>query len=119
MEEAVKEVAHVVASACELACLLVLAVAAVAAVAKSVWRWRSYHTLPMKKEIWLQFAAAIVLALEFALAADIADTIIAPTWEDLGHLAAIAAIRTILNYFLAKDLESFVEPSLANEGKEP
>jgi len=29
---------------------------------------------------------------------------IAPTWDDIGQLAAIAAIRTFLNYFLERDL---------------
>jgi uncharacterized membrane protein len=38
-------------------------------------------------------------------------SLIAPTWEDIGQLAAIAAIRTFLNYFLEKDLN---EASKAN-----
>jgi uncharacterized membrane protein len=50
------------------------------------------------------FAAWIMLALEFALAADIIRTAIAPTWQDIGMLGAIAAIRTALNWFLAKDI---------------
>ena len=29
-----------------------------------------------------------------------------PTWLDIGQLGAIAVIRTFLNYFLEKDLES-------------
>jgi uncharacterized membrane protein len=44
--------------------------------------------------------------LEFALAADIARTAIEPDWEDIGMLAAIAAIRTALNFFLERDLEA-------------
>jgi uncharacterized membrane protein len=32
--------------------------------------------------------------------------VIAPRWQEIGQLAAIAAIRTALNYFLAKDIES-------------
>jgi uncharacterized membrane protein len=32
-------------------------------------------------------------------------SIIAPTWEDPGFLAAIAAIRTFLNLLLEKDIE--------------
>jgi uncharacterized membrane protein len=39
------------------------------------------------------------------LAADIIRTAIAPTWADIGQLAAIAALRTFLNYFLDKDIE--------------
>jgi uncharacterized membrane protein len=57
--------------------------------------------------IWLRFATWILLALEFALAADIVRTAVAPTWEDITKLAVIATIRTMLNYFLAKDIAAF------------
>jgi uncharacterized membrane protein len=59
-----------------------------------------------RKEIFARFASWIILALEFALAADIVRTAIAPTWNDIGMLAAIAAIRTALNYFLERDLDA-------------
>jgi uncharacterized membrane protein len=59
------------------------------------------------REIWLRFATWILLALEFALAADILRTAVAPTWEDISKLAVIATIRTMLNYFLAKDIAEF------------
>jgi uncharacterized membrane protein len=42
--------------------------------------------------------------LTFQLAADIIETSLAPSWEDIGKLAAIAAIRTFLNFFLGRDL---------------
>jgi len=45
------------------------------------------------------------VALEFLIAADILKTAIAPTWEDIGQLAAIVGIRTVLNYFLSKELK--------------
>ncbi|HUW73277.1 MAG TPA: DUF1622 domain-containing protein [Methyloceanibacter sp.] len=59
------------------------------------------------RQIWLKFASWILLALEFALAADILRTAVAPTWEDIWKLAVIATIRTMLNYFLAKDIAAF------------
>jgi uncharacterized membrane protein len=59
------------------------------------------------REIWLKFATWILLALEFALAADILRTAVAPTWQDIWKLAVIATIRTMLNYFLAKDIAAF------------
>ncbi len=54
----------------------------------------------------LRFGRWLVLALEFQLAADIVATTIAPSMEALVKLAAIAAIRTFLNYFLQKELEA-------------
>ena len=57
--------------------------------------------------VWLHYASWIVLGLEFALAADIVRTAISPNWDDIGKLAAIATVRTALNYFLKDDLEDF------------
>jgi len=59
------------------------------------------------REIWIKFATWILLALEFALAADLVHTAVAPTWDDISKLAVIATIRTMLNYFLAKDIAEF------------
>jgi uncharacterized membrane protein len=59
-----------------------------------------------RKEIWRRFGTWLLLGLEFALAADIIGSVVSPTWEDIGRLAAIAAIRTFLNYFLEHDLEN-------------
>jgi len=59
------------------------------------------------KRIWVRFAVWLLLALEFELAADVLRSAIAPTWDDVGQLAAIAAIRTVLNYFLEKDIEKY------------
>lgn len=40
------------------------------------------------------------------LAADILLTAVAPTWDEIAKLAAIATIRTALNYFLQKEIEA-------------
>lgn len=47
----------------------------------------------------------LTLGLEFQLASDVLSTAIAPTFAEIGKLAAIAAIRTLLNYFLAREIE--------------
>ena len=44
------------------------------------------------------------LALEFQLGADILTTAVAPSWDQIGKLGAIAVIRTTLNYFLMREL---------------
>ncbi|MEJ7912470.1 MAG: DUF1622 domain-containing protein [Chitinophagaceae bacterium] len=53
----------------------------------------------------VKFGSSLAIALELLLAADILQTAVAPTWEDIGKLAAIAAIRTALNYFLELELK--------------
>ena len=55
--------------------------------------------------IRLTFGRALALALEFELAADVLKTVVAPTWNDIGLLAAIAILRTGLNYFLERELQ--------------
>jgi uncharacterized membrane protein len=47
----------------------------------------------------------LALGLEFQLASDILSTAVAPTFEEIAKLAAIATIRTALNYFLGKEIE--------------
>jgi uncharacterized membrane protein len=47
----------------------------------------------------------LALGLEFQLASDILSTAVAPSFEEIGKLAAIAAIRTALNYFLNKEIQ--------------
>ncbi|WP_432548123.1 DUF1622 domain-containing protein [Kineococcus sp. SYSU DK004] len=46
----------------------------------------------------------LALGLEFQLASDVLRTAVAPSWEQLGQLAAVAAIRTALNYFLSREI---------------
>lgn len=53
----------------------------------------------------VRFGSSLTIALELLLAADILQTAVAPTWEEIGKLAAIAAIRTALNYFLERELK--------------
>jgi uncharacterized membrane protein len=51
----------------------------------------------------------LALGLEFQLAADILKTAVSPSFDDIAMLGAIAAIRTVLNYFLAKEIEKAEE----------
>jgi uncharacterized membrane protein len=55
-------------------------------------------------EARLKFARYLALALELQLGADILSTAVAPSWDQIGKLAAIAVIRTALNYFLRQEL---------------
>ena len=52
----------------------------------------------------LALGSFLVLGLEFQLAADIMKTAVAPSFTEIGQLAAIAGIRTLLNYFLTKEI---------------
>ena len=108
LEDQFKEIAGFIALAIEAAAVLVVSYGAIQALAGVVGSAFNRSADEMRgREIWLRFATWILLALEFALAADIVRTAVAPTWEDISKLAVIATIRTMLNYFLAKDIASF------------
>jgi uncharacterized membrane protein len=51
------------------------------------------------------FGNYLLLGLEFLIAADIIRTIMIPTLEELGILGGIVIVRTILSYFLNKEIE--------------
>ncbi len=55
--------------------------------------------------ICLTLARYLALALEFQLGADILSTAVAPSWDQIGKLGAIAVIRTALNYFLTREMQ--------------
>lgn len=57
-------------------------------------------------QIRLGLAMYLALALEFQLGADILSTAIAPSWTQIGKLGAIAVIRTGLNYFLTREIQT-------------
>jgi len=56
-------------------------------------------------DVRLTLARFLAIALEFQLGADILSTAVAPTWDAIGKLAAVAVIRTALNYFLSRDMQ--------------
>jgi len=68
--------------------------------------------------IRLAFARYLTLALELQLAADILSTAVAPTWDRIGKLAAIAVIRTTLNYFLSREIrEESADEKITRESR--
>jgi uncharacterized membrane protein len=106
MQAIFKAVASYVALGCEGGAVVVLAIAAIEATVLLALALPRLGDLAVKRRIWVRFASWMILALEFALSSDIIDTAISPTWNAIGQLAAIAAIRTGLNYFLERDIEA-------------
>jgi uncharacterized membrane protein len=52
----------------------------------------------------IELGYSFSLGLGFLIGASILKTTAAPTWDDIGKLTAIIAIRTVLNYFMTKEL---------------
>ena len=95
----------------EFAAALVIALAALQATVKAfALFFRRDATPQQKNEVRLTMARWLALALELDLAADILNTAVTPTWNDIEKLAAIAAIRTALNYFLEREIDAESSP---------
>lgn len=62
-----------------------------------------------RRDVWLSYGRWLVAGLTFQLAADVVESSVVPTWQGIGQLAAIAVIRTFLNYFLERDIAEIRE----------
>jgi uncharacterized membrane protein len=106
LESLLHDIAHYVALAIEAIAIGIIAFGALEALV-GIFRvgLKSATTNDDRRAVWLTFARWLVAGLTFQLAADLVNTSFAPTWDELGHLAAIAVIRTFLSYFLDREVD--------------
>lgn len=107
MEGSIKVITLALAQGIEVGAAVVIALSSV----RSLWNYlralaTDHSLLVPKEEIRLSLGRSLALALELELGADILKTAVAPTWNDIGLLAAIAVLRTALNYFLERELRN-------------
>jgi uncharacterized membrane protein len=89
----------------EIAAAVIIGLAAAEAVWKALPLFlRRFLPQEIKVDVRLSLGRWLALGLEFALAADILRTAVAPAWRDIGQLAAIAVLRTGLNYSLEREI---------------
>ena len=105
MEEIAKQITIIISHGVEITAAVIIGIA----IFKVLFRYLSF-LLPSKKmtskeKIRVEFGSSVTVALELMLGADVLATAVAPSWNDIGQLAAIAIIRTALNYFLGKELK--------------
>jgi hypothetical protein len=70
-------------------------------------------------DVWLRYGRWLVAGLTFQLAADIIETSITANWEAIGRIAAIAAVRTFLDYFLERNLAEVREAAATDPRSRP
>jgi uncharacterized membrane protein len=74
---------------------------------------RSRQHLDSTESIRLQLGRVLALGLEFTVASDILRTAVAPTRQDILNLGAIVLLRTLLNYFLEREIQQGEQSRLA------
>jgi uncharacterized membrane protein len=118
MEQVFKTIAGYLALGIEAAAALLIAIGAAEALVHVLpAEFRGQPSPGVRRDAWIRFALWLMLGLEFELGADVIRTAISPTWNDIGQLGAIATIRTVLNYFLEKDVEKYGD--MRKPGEEP
>ena len=100
-----------VIAAIDLMALVIIAIATVAAFVRAlgVMLKRGPISGHERRAMWLTYSRWLVAGLTFQLASDIIESAVAPSWEAIGMLGAVAAIRTFLNYFLERDVDAMRE----------
>ena len=107
IQEYAESIAHAISSAVEIVAAVLIGIAVLIAI-------RDYtlgfiRKTVSQRDIRIRFGSSVAVALELLLGADVIATAVAPTWDDIGKLAAIATIRTALNFFLERDLKSSIK----------
>jgi len=125
--ESFKTVTLWLAAGTEAVAALIIGLAAVQATARALATFFRHgvagtppsHAYNDKEEIRRRLGRWLALGLEFLLAADILRTAVAPTWNEIGQLAAVAVLRTALNYFLQKEIDKVEERERSRGPHEP
>ena len=119
MEALIRLICSYIALSVEAIAAAMIAYGTIEAVIRLAPTLIEWGPIGRRRDVWRRFGMWLLLGLEFELAADIVRSAIAPTWTDIGQLAAIAAIRTFLNYFLESDIEKLSARSEADAIPDP
>jgi uncharacterized membrane protein len=105
MEEIAKQITINVSHAVEILAAVIIGIAVIKTLLNYFALLKRKVSKITKEEIRVQFGSSVAVSLELLLGADVLTTAVAPSWNDIGKLAAIAVLRTALNYFLEKELK--------------
>ncbi len=106
MEETIKEIFKVAAIVIEIFGGVVIVIATIRAIYRyfSQVLFSSGLARQMDK-IRIRMGKSLSLGLEFLVAADILETVVYPILKEIAVLASLVGIRTILNFFLKREIE--------------
>ena len=105
LEEWLKVIVGYLAAGAEIAAAVVIG----GAIGRSILSYISQlfsrrQNFDFTEVIRLQLGRVLALGLEFTVASDILRTAVAPTRQDIVNLGAIVLLRTLLNYFLEREI---------------
>ena len=104
MEDLLREIVAILVTVVEACGAAVIITGALWAFVRFVWAGVRRRDTSAFVPVRLTLGRFLALGLEFQLASDILTTAVAPTFQEIAKLAAIATIRTALNYFLGKEI---------------
>lgn len=114
-----EDIFYTIAKAVEAVSFTIMIYGAVLAIAmllkNEFGRLTGRFRMNVLNKIRLDFGYYILLGLEFLVAADIIETILKPTTEELIELGGIVAIRIILSFFLTKELNDLKRKEKSDE----
>lgn len=67
------------------------------------------HTGMLLADIRMEVGQHLALGLEFLVGKDIIESVVQPTWDELGKLAVIILLRTLLTLFLGWEMKGVRE----------
>ncbi len=105
MEEIAKHITVYISHTVEILAAVIIGMALVKVLYNYFLAILNPSRIISKEQIRVGFGSSVAVALELLLGADVLATAVAPSWDDIGKLAAIAVLRTALNYFLEKELK--------------
>ena len=76
---------------------------------------RHKHTCCEREGLRREFGSYLLLALEFLIAADVVSTISDPTLMEMALLGSIVVIRTVISFFLNRELQMVQQVETASE----
>ena len=116
MNEWLVEITKSVVTVIDAMVLVIIAIGTVEAFFRGSWVMLSPSaTGHDRRDVWLHYARWLVAGLSFQLAADILSTSIAPSRDELVRLAIVAVIRTLLNFFLERELSEIRDRQIESE----
>ena len=106
MEPFVKNLIDIAISTCQLLALFVISIGLIKGLIIFLRNALSFsNSSKMFQESRLQMGYSFSLGLNFLVGGSILRTTITPSWEDIGRLAVIIVIRTVLNYLLLQNID--------------